>query len=122
MSLRSVFVPLYLLFYSSITIATPPFEVMFSCRDSKAYSGDMKMTEMHGESVGDYAGVDPGCETQRMMLFENKFYGSTICADKDYLIVNSKNLNVGEAQNNSSHPDIVPVDHGGYLHHFSDFW
>ncbi len=92
--------------WANLAIATPPFQVLRTCMDTKPYNDKITLTMLEGEGT---AGKSlEGCEDQYDRLVEGHAFGTLTCHDKFYLVINDKKIDPKLAANLSINPEIKP--------------
>jgi len=86
--------------------ALPPFQVLRSCMDLKPYDNKSKTLRLDG---GGYADKSiEGCEEQYDREINDHMYGTLMCNQKFYFIINDKKIDPELADNQSINPEIKP--------------
>jgi len=89
---------------ASTAIATPPVEVLSSCKKSKAVTSAVIFTKMISPGG---AAAESGCEDHYERTEGNFTYGAIVC-DKPYLIINKTRLDLTQAENMSVNRAVKP--------------
>ncbi|HEM0351364.1 hypothetical protein [Legionella erythra] len=85
--------------------ATPPVEVIDSCKNSKPAKGTVVMTSLPMPAAHE---DQPGCMDHRESTINNFNYGQITCNDKTSLIVKGNRYDLDTAVNHSVNPSISP--------------
>lgn len=104
----SLKLPSYLIigfFLGFNAFATPPVEVISSCKNGKADHPSVTFTKLEGPyAAAEESGCDDHMETHEAGIT----YGGIFCGTTSYLIINSTRLDLDTAVNNSINPAIKP--------------
>lgn len=105
MSLKKLYVIVLGIMSPIIVMATPPVEVIGTCKNSKAVNLSVTMTRLitPGGSAD-----EPHCEDHYQRTENNFTYGTIACNDDAYLIINNTRTKLSTAQNFSVNPSIKP--------------
>lgn len=87
------------------TFATPPVEVISSCKNSKAERPSVTYTELDGPIA---AADEPGCDDHIETTEAGITFGGISCGNTSYLIINSTRLDLSKALNYSVNPAVKP--------------
>ncbi|MDX1837301.1 hypothetical protein [Legionella taurinensis] len=85
--------------------ATPPVEVIDSCKNGKPAKATVAMTSLPMPTAQE---DQPGCMDHKESTINNLNYGQITCNDKTSLIVKGKRYDLDTAVNHSVNPAITP--------------
>ncbi|MFC3909027.1 hypothetical protein ACFORL_08070 [Legionella dresdenensis] len=86
-------------------IATPPVEVIGTCKNEKAVNSSVTMTKLINPGG---AADEPDCDDHYQRSENNLTYGSIVCNNEAHLIINKQRIKLSTAQNYSINPSIKP--------------
>lgn len=104
--IKIIFAMLILTYFIIPCSAQPPFQVLRTCMDLKPYDNENKITRLDG--AGYAAKSMDGCEDQYDREINGHIYGTLICNQKFYFIINDKKIDPELAVNRSINPEIKP--------------
>lgn len=104
--IKTLFNILILSTFAIPCLATPPFQVLRTCIDTKPFENRGTITRIEGEGYADRS-LD-GCEEQHDRTINGHVYGTLRCNDKFYLIIRDKKIDPERAINKSINPEIKP--------------
>lgn len=105
MSLKKLYVFVFGLMSPFIVMATPPVEVIGSCKNDKAVNPSVTMTRLITPGG---AADEPHCDDHYQRTENNFTYGMIACDDDAYIILNNIRTKLSKAQNYSVNPSIKP--------------
>ena len=77
---------LVLTIYSNLSISAPSFEVLRSCIDNKSYNDKITLTILDEDGIAEKSLA--GCQDQYDRIIDGHSYGTLICNDKFYFLIN----------------------------------
>ncbi|KTD60887.1 hypothetical protein [Legionella shakespearei] len=105
-----------LLITSPLVQATPPVEVISSCKSGKADRPLVTFTQLEGPYA---AAQETDCDDHIETTEAGITYGGISCGTTSYLIINSTRLDLNNAENYSVNPSIKPKHKIPYTAHWS---
>ncbi len=88
----------------NLAVAKPPFQVLQSCINTKAYNDQVTIDELG--TAGPVNKSLAGCENQYDRIFQGSSFGTLTCQNKFFLIINDKKIDPKTAENMSINPLI----------------
>ncbi len=106
MSLNKLISFISLIIASPLLNATPPVEVIGSCKNQKPVNTSVIMTQLISpKGVED---IEQGCDDHYEATINNFTYGSISCNNETNLIIKGNRYNLNSSINNSVNPSITP--------------
>lgn len=105
MSLKKLMILIIAILISTSANSAPPVEVLHACKNVKVPNPTVILTKLkypHGTTE------EAGCEDHFEKTINNLNYGSIICNDDPYIIINGKRIKLDTAENFSINPSIKP--------------
>lgn len=103
---KMILVTLILSCFMNPCSALPPFQVLRTCIDLEPYDNQIKITRLDGEGYADTS--MEGCEAQHDREINGHIYGTLMCNQKFYFIINDNKIDPELADNRSINPEIKP--------------
>jgi len=104
--IKMIFVTLILTSFMAPCTALPPFQVLRTCMDLEPYDNKSTITEIDGDGYADKS--MEGCQEQYDREINGHIYGTIMCNQKFYFIINDKKIDPALADNRSINPEIKP--------------
>jgi len=117
MSLEKVIFFMMVILATPVINATPPVEVISSCKNQQPVNSSVIMTKL--SSPNGIEDVEQGCIDHYESAINNFTYGNITCNEETSLIIKGNRYNLSSSINSSVNPSITPQ---GDISPMSNWW